>query len=146
MKENFDKAFELLMDFEGGYSDDIFDAGGKTMYGISINSFPKEFNELMALKTPKEREEYIRNFYRKNFWDVIKADSLPDKTDIAAFDFAVNSGAGRAKRLLDVTQDWKDYIFYRIDFLIGIGKGTNSKYIRGWVNRCVRLWKALKEG
>ena len=35
MTEAFDKAFELLMEYEGGYSNDPADRGGETRFGIS---------------------------------------------------------------------------------------------------------------
>lgn len=145
MKENFDRAFELLMEFEGGYSDDLNDAGGKTMYGISVNNFPREFAEISALTAPQDRIDYAMSFYKITFWDPIEADGLPDKLDIAAFDFAVNSGVSRAKRLLQVTTDWRDYIFNRMEFLNAIGKGSQLKFLRGWINRCIKLWKTLRE-
>jgi len=53
MKENFERAFELLMEFEGGYSEDPDDTGGKTLYGITQNNFPKEFEEIMKIHTPE---------------------------------------------------------------------------------------------
>lgn len=145
MKENFERSFELLMEFEGGYSDDPADTGGKTMYGISVNNFRKQFEELMKIQTPEYRRAYAMDFYKKEFWDKVGADDLPDKLDAVVFDFAVNSGISRAMRLLQLTQDWQAYLFCRIDFLTSIGRGNNLKFLRGWINRCITLWKALKE-
>ncbi len=144
MKENFDHAFDLLMEFEGGYSDDAADAGGKTIYGISVNSFPKEFDEIMKIKTPEYQLAYAKDFYKKGFWDKCGCDDLADKLDTVVFDFAVNSGMGRAARLLELTQNWQEYIFYRIGFLTEIGRGNDLKFLRGWILRCITLWKALK--
>jgi lysozyme family protein len=145
MKENFERAFELLMEFEGGYSEDPDDTGGKTLYGITQNNFPKEFEEIMKIHTPEYRRAYAMDFYKKEFWDKCGCDDLVDRLDTLVFDFAVNSGISRAIRLLERTQDWQEYIFYRIDFLTEIGRGSNLKFLRGWIRRCITLWKALKE-
>jgi len=65
MKENFDRSFYLLMEFEGIYSDDPDDTGGKTLYGITQNNFPKEFEEISKIKTPEYRLAYAKDFYKK---------------------------------------------------------------------------------
>ncbi len=38
--------------------------------------------------------------YRHYYWDVIRGDDLPAGVDYAVFDFAVNSGTGRAAKTL----------------------------------------------
>ena len=47
--------------------------------------------------------------YKKQYWDAVKADDLPSGLDNAVFDYAVNSGPGRAakdlQRVLGVTPD-----------------------------------------
>ncbi|MDD4924781.1 MAG: glycosyl hydrolase 108 family protein [Dehalococcoidales bacterium] len=144
MKENFDRAFDLLMRIEGVYSDDPDDRGGKTLYGITEKNFPNEFYEISQIKTPEYRLAYAKDFYKKEFWDKAGCDDLVDGLDIAVFDFGVNSGIDRAMRLLKVTQDWKDYLFNRIDFVVGISKGSQLKFLRGWINRCLKVWRALK--
>jgi lysozyme family protein len=144
MKENFDRSFYLLMEFEGIYSDDPDDTGGKTLYGITQNNFPKEFEEISKIKTPEYRLAYAKDFYKKEFWDKAGCDDLVDRLDTVVFDFAVNSGISRAMRLLAETQDWQEYLFNRIDFLTEIGRGSNLKFLRGWINRCITLWKALE--
>lgn len=50
---------------------------------------------MMAL-TPQD----VAPLYKKNYWDKIKGDSLPAGVDYACFDLAVNSGVGRAAKLL----------------------------------------------
>ena len=46
---DFDRAFDLLMDSEGGYSDDPLDPGGETNFGISKRAYPKEDIRFLTL-------------------------------------------------------------------------------------------------
>ena len=42
----------------------------------------------------------VAPLYKKNYWDKIKGDELPAGVDYACFDLAVNSGVGRAAKIL----------------------------------------------
>ena len=42
--------------------------------------------------------EDVAPIYKKKYWDRIKGDDLPSGIDWAAFDWAVNSGTGRAAK------------------------------------------------
>ena len=89
----FDEAFDRLMAHEGGEVNDPNDPGGHTKYGISKRSYPEED---MAAMTP-DRAKVI---FRRDFWDRINADLLPDGVAWAASDFAYHSGAETAVRHL----------------------------------------------
>src|SRR5690606_37798840 len=51
----------------------------------------------------------VRAIYRRQYWDLVRGDDLPSGLDYAVFDYAVNSGPGRAvkvlQRVLGVTVD-----------------------------------------
>jgi len=51
----------------------------------------------------------VAPMYKKKYWDKVSGDALPSGVDLAVFDFAVNSGPGRAakmlQRVLGVTED-----------------------------------------
>ncbi|WP_281423880.1 glycosyl hydrolase 108 family protein, partial [Mesorhizobium silamurunense] len=51
----------------------------------------------------------MRGRYRRFYWDAVLGAELPDGVDCAVFDFAVNSGPGRAAKylqaVLGVAQD-----------------------------------------
>jgi len=90
---NFDKAFDQLMRFEGGYSDHAADKGGPTKYGITISvarqhGYTEDMRDL-----PQSLAKLI---YKKSYWDAVKADLLPVSIRYDVFDAAVNSGVGRA--------------------------------------------------
>ena len=42
----------------------------------------------------------VMPLYRKRYWDAVRGDDLPDGVDYAVFDFAINSGTGRAVKIL----------------------------------------------
>jgi len=112
MDRNFAKALELVLKHEGGWSDHPSDPGGATMKGITIATFRRHVNA-------KATKDDLRNItaaevakvYRHQYWAAIKGDDLPDGIDYAVFDFAVNSGPGRAAKYLQtalgVTSDGK---------------------------------------
>lgn len=89
----FDNAFDRLMGHEGGYVNDPKDPGGETKYGISKRSYP---NEDIAGLT-RDRAKVL---FKRDFWDRINADQLPDGVAFQLADFAYNSGAETAVRYL----------------------------------------------
>jgi lysozyme family protein len=110
MKDNFDTALKALLKHEGGYVFHKDDPGGMTNLGVTKRVWEEWVGreatekEMRAL-TP----EQVGPLYRRRYWDKVQADHLPAGVDLAVFDFAVNSGPGRAAKLLQeilgVTQD-----------------------------------------
>jgi len=90
---NFDTAFDRLIGHEGGYVNDPNDPGGETNWGISKRSYP-------TVDIRNLTREQAKAIYRRDFWNRIHADELPDGTAFQAFDFAVNSGIETAVRKL----------------------------------------------
>lgn len=112
MKHNFDFFFEKALDHEGRVSEDVpGDRGGPTRYGVTLGrlatikkvpvpsrgtqAFEKLKAELYALT-----EDQIKEIYRRDYWDAVKADDLPDGLDYCVADFGLNSGPSRAVRYL----------------------------------------------
>lgn len=98
---NFDLAFEKLIGHEGGLSLDPKDRGnwttgviGKgalkgTKYGISAMAYPNEDIQNLTLARAKQ-------LYRRDYWDAVKAEHMPDAVRFDLFDAAVNSGTDQA--------------------------------------------------
>lgn len=82
---NFNDAFERLLGHEGGYSNDPSDPGGETNWGISKRSYP-------TVDVKNLQRWDAEAIYRRDFWDKINAEKLPDGAAFQLFDFAVNSG------------------------------------------------------
>jgi lysozyme family protein len=110
---NFDKAFELLIGVEGGFTDDPKDRGnwtsGKigvgtckgTKYGLSAMSYPSLDIKNLSLDQAKE-------IYKKDWWSKLKLDLLPSEISYDLFDTAINSGISNAVKILQKTVGTKE--------------------------------------
>ena len=97
MQSNYDKAFELVIGHEGGFTDHRKDRGNwtsgrigvgqlkGTKYGISAMAYPHLDIKNLTLDQSKA-------IYKKDYWDKVRADELPSGLDYLAFDMAVNHG------------------------------------------------------
>ena len=100
-KSNFDAALQHVLKSEGGFVNHPKDPGGMTNLGVTaqtwsewIGHFPTEA-EMRALK-PAD----VAPLYKSRYWDKVKGDDLPSGVDYVVFDIAVNSGTGRAAKML----------------------------------------------
>ncbi len=102
---NFDKAFEVVVQNEGGFSKSPLDSGnwteggvGKgelrgTKFGISAAAYPKLDISSLTL-------DEVRGIYRSDYWAPIGAENLPRRLSLVVFDAAVNNGVRRAVKWL----------------------------------------------
>ena len=90
---SFDRAFEIVIGAEGGYSNDPKDRGGETKYGISKRSYPTLDIASLTLADAKR-------IYHRDFWIFISGDALPWPLSYFVFDAAVNQGVAPAIRML----------------------------------------------
>ena len=102
----FIRSLHFSLRWEGGYSDDPFDPGGATMYGVTINTLTRWWRYLKRDGTPtpmdvkKLTPEEAHRIYHEWYWTPCKCESLPSGVALVVFDCAINQGPGRAKRLL----------------------------------------------
>ncbi len=109
-RDRFAACLAEVLPHEGGYVDHPDDPGGATNLGITHAT-------LAAWRGKPVTKQDVRNLskaeaaaiYRARYWDAVQGDLLPPGLDLAVFDYAVNSGPGRAARslqaVLGVTQD-----------------------------------------
>lgn len=90
---DFDLAFKSVIGHEGGYIDHPSDPGGETKYGISKRVYPSEDIKNLTLDRAKV-------LYRRDYWDKLHLDDLPDRIRFDLFDAAVNSGVSTAIKFL----------------------------------------------
>ncbi|MER9434919.1 glycosyl hydrolase 108 family protein [Mesorhizobium sp. M0618] len=101
MDRNFARALALVLKSEGGWSDNPADPGGATMKGVTLASF-RRYVKADATKADLRAisDAQVATVYRRFYWDAVLGAELPDGVDHAVFDFAVNSGPGRAAKYL----------------------------------------------
>ena len=167
-KGTFQIVAPVLFDLEKGYvhRSSKADPGGPTNYGITLETFRAwngdwslNRNALMAM--PKSEALKI---YKAQYWDTIRADDMPRGVDMCVFDFAVNSGPGRAvmelQELLKIKQDGivgiitlnkiktypgrerkliGDLCANRLKFMKGLSNWRYNK--NGWTNRVETVLK-----
>jgi lysozyme family protein len=164
MIENFDDAFLHTLKEEGGFVNHPKDPGGMTNLGVTKKVWEqwvgKEVTEEeMRALTPSD----VKPLYQRNYWNACRCSDLPSGLDLCVFDTAVNSGPGRAVRLLqgclgttvdgaigpktvDAANQFKDttlvhliedYCSARQSFLISLP--TFGTFGKGWTARVQRL-------
>lgn len=110
MKQNFEQCLEMLLHHEGGFVNHPKDPGGMTNLGVTKKVYDAwigrtSSEEEMRALTPQD----VAPIYKKNYWDKVRGDDLPSGVDWMAFDWAVNSGAGRPakaiQRIVGAKQD-----------------------------------------
>ena len=103
MNQNFDKCMEMLLVHEGGFVDGnkIGDPGGLTNMGVT----KKTWDDFYGDDIDEERMrnitvDDIKPIYKTNYWDRCRCGDPASGVDWAVFDWAVNSGPGRAAKAL----------------------------------------------
>lgn len=141
---DFEIAYKLTNQIEGGYVNDPDDKGGETYRGISRKFNPnwvgwKIIDEVklkyvgrigvefyQELDDNDELQEMINNFYRQEYWDKCKCDAIqnqPIANEI--YDNAVNMGVERSAEYLQRTlnilnRNSKKYEDIPVDQKIGL--------------------------
>ena len=109
MLSNWDKSFELVIQHEGGFSDDPRDRGnklpdgrpGSTMLGCTQANWEAYVGHQVTHDDMRKlTKDDVKPLYKKNYWDAVHGDELPSGVDYAAFDFAINAGPGASRRMI----------------------------------------------
>ena len=102
MEANFFKSLEIVLKHEGGFVDHPEDPGGATNKGITHKTYSdflgRPLEDVSELKNIPD--EHVQKIYKDGYWDRVKADQLSSGVDFCIFDWAVNSGPGRAAKAL----------------------------------------------
>ena len=98
---NFNKCLEIVLHHEGGYVNHPKDPGGMTNMGVTKRVYEEWVGYSVSENTMQNlKEEDVAPIYKKNYWDRVKGDQLPNGLDLVVFDFGVNAGTGRAAKYL----------------------------------------------
>ena len=147
------RCINVILESEGGYTDDPQDPGGKTNFGLSQRSYPDiDIRELT--------KEAAIEIYYKDYWIPMNVQPIPiDELTLHVFDHGINTGQKIAVRLLqrlvgvsddgyigeitlkgidDYTGNIVDeYIKRRKLFYVTLvqNKPELRKFLKGWLNR-----------
>ena len=157
MKENFEKALESVLHHEGGFVNHPKDPGGITNLGCTKRVWEEWVGHPVTEQAMKDlKPADVAPLYKKKYWDKVSGDDLPAGVDYCVFDTAINSGPGRAVKLLqacvnaevdgvlgpnslkavnafDVETLIEDYSKRRLSFLTELA--TWETFGRGWARR-----------
>ncbi len=112
---DFETAFKITMQFEGGYSKDPADPGGETYRGIARKRHPswagwRTIDQLKSrtsgnlnrtLNNNARLQSMVKQFYKDRFWNQMLGDQIPDQgVAEEVFDTSVNMGLRRSIRFL----------------------------------------------
>ena len=98
---NYDDSITRVLKHEGGYTNHPKDPGGPTNWGITIGDYRRYVKpnataaDVKAMPLPEAKA-----IYRTKYWLACNCDKLPSGVDYAIFDYGVNSGIGRAGKVL----------------------------------------------
>jgi lysozyme family protein len=154
---SFELALKHLLESEGGYTSGLVgDSGGETNMGVTKRVWEEWVGH--PVKTLKNLTEAdVAPLYEKKYWQP-NCSKLPDGLSFLVFSMGVNSGVGRATKImqscLGVSQDGiignqtlgmiksydtakliDQYTQARIDFYKSLNK---PQFEKGWVNRATR--------
>jgi lysozyme family protein len=101
MKGNFERALAMVLRHEGGFVNDSRDLGGMTNKGITKKVYDAYMEKVTTEQEMRDMpDNHVSEIYKKQYWDRVNADSLASGLDLSVFDWAVNSGCGRAVKAL----------------------------------------------
>lgn len=122
---NFQECLSLILKSEGGYVNHPSDPGGHTNKGITLETMSNYLGRNAIVEELKNiSDDMVAAIYELNYWNPCLCYDLPSGVDYAVFDFAVNSGVGRASRFL------QKIVHVRADGVIGPKtlKATEAMY------------------
>ncbi len=159
--ESFNKAFDISMEHEGVYSNDLDDRGKETYRGISRNFHPTwsgwkiiDENKNNLKQVFDILDKHTRNFYLKEFWLKCNCDNLNPNIAIELFDSSINCGWMTACKWLQqsinfLNNNQKIYKDNIVDGLIGSNtlnslKLCSSHYGEDYIKLILKIMNILQ--
>ena len=101
---DFERALAHVLEMEGGYSDDPYDPGGPTNFGITLQVYAtwqgvrlSAVNRaLLKAQLKKISRADVAAIYKKNYWQRAACDDFSPALSLMHFDTSVNQGVSRA--------------------------------------------------
>jgi lysozyme family protein len=140
MKNNFNDCLARVLKDEGGYTNHPADPGGPTNFGITLTDYRLYIDPKgLASDVKKMSVEQAAVIYKAQYWDALHCDDLPPGVDYTCFDYGVNSGVGRSRKVLQRFKSLSGIQLIdainneRMAFLRGLN--TYSVFGKGWCRR-----------
>ena len=98
----FDTEINKVFMREGWRSNHPDDAGGLTIWGITIRDYPDAVKQMEKM-TPDESKDYAKVIFKAYYWDKAGCDYMPtagQRLTVQLFDTAINMGVRRSVNLL----------------------------------------------
>jgi lysozyme family protein len=104
----FESALAHVLKMEGGFSNDPYDPGGPTNFGITLKTYATYLGKTIdasssAALTAALRSispDVVKTIYRRRYWTPAQCADMPPGLDLFHFDAAVNHGVAGAMRIL----------------------------------------------
>ncbi len=95
-KTNFDLAFQFLLPNEGGYTNDKFDSGGPTNFGITQHDLSVYMGHPASVQDVKDMKiDTAAAIYKRSYWDSLGLDGVVNSgVATCMFDIGVVRGIG----------------------------------------------------
>lgn len=159
MKENFETAYRLIRQKEGGLANrpKKADPGGLTNFGVTQKTYDA-YRTRMGLPLQSVRnitQEEVRSIYYHDYAKPVRFDELPAGIDYVMFDMAIHSGVSRAVKLLQRTlkvQQDGDFGSKTMNALQAVAKHSVTSLIEAVLEtrlaflKTLRNWKANANG
>lgn len=101
MSNNFDTCLRITLSYEGGFVNNPADPGSATNFGITLSTLQAFLDEPVTVDDVRNMTvDTATAIYGANYWNAMRCSALPPGVDLALFDFGVNSGVGRAAKIL----------------------------------------------
>jgi lysozyme family protein len=146
MQSTYDECLKRVLAHEGGYTNDPRDPGGPTNFGITIYDYRK-YMKPRATAADVQRMSLLKakSIYRSKYWNALRCDDLPAGVDYSVFDYGVNSGIGRAgkvlRRVLGLSDaDWR----IAAEVITALTKCDTSKVIIAINDERLQFLKSLR--
>jgi lysozyme family protein len=95
MGNSFDTAFNYTLGREGGLVDNAMDPGGRTKYGVTQKTLDRARLAHPDLNLPQKIDDVTvdqcKELYRRDYWNTIRGEDLPQGVAFAVFDACVNT-------------------------------------------------------
>jgi len=134
----FEFCLKEVLQYEGGFVNHPKDPGGATNKGVTIGTFRLHYPGSSIQDLLNITDEQVALIYKKGYWDKIDGDGLGPGVDLAVFDYAVNSGVGRARK-----EFRKVMKFHRVDDkkLVDLLCSNRLSFLKG-----LSIWSTFGKG